>query len=377
MHILIPVLHRPDKPTGVCRHAANLARCLADISAVIQVTLVTGNWQKKYFKESFNLSSPKIEVVGIGIKNSSIARNRWFLFELPKVVKRFNPDLVHLSFPFPFLSSRFDCPVVSTLHDVYPYERPENFGFPQVWFNQLFLSQCIQNSDGIACVSKVTMAALETYFGTAIAQQKATVVYNYVDFSETASRPLQAAADITAQTPFILSVAQHRKNKNLDLLIQAYAALRQDGVLSSNTKLVVVGSSGPETEAIQQLIQTHSLQKQVRLLSSISDSELCWLYKHCQLFVIPSSTEGFCIPLVEALSLGAKAVCSDLPIFREVVGSNTGCEFFSLGGNGMQNLSQQIAHALDKPLNQTHMNDERFTKAAVSANYLTFYRSLL
>ena len=29
MHVLIAALHRPVKPTGVCRHAANLARCLA------------------------------------------------------------------------------------------------------------------------------------------------------------------------------------------------------------------------------------------------------------------------------------------------------------------------------------------------------------
>ncbi len=152
------------------------------------------------------------------------------------------------------------------------------------------------------------MAALETYFGTAIAQQKATVVYNYVDFSETASRPAASCCRHHCPDAFYLerSPASKKQESRLTSSIQAYAALRQDGVLSSNTKLVVVGSSGPETEAIQQLIQTHSLQKQVRLLSSISDSELCWLYKHCQLFVIPSSTEGFCIPLVEALSLGAK-----------------------------------------------------------------------
>lgn len=28
MHILIAALHRPTDPTGVCRFAANLARCL-------------------------------------------------------------------------------------------------------------------------------------------------------------------------------------------------------------------------------------------------------------------------------------------------------------------------------------------------------------
>ena len=136
MHILIPVLHRPTKPTGVCRHAANLAKCLAKQNAVTKVSVVTGVWQRDYFEESFGLTDKKIDLIGVDIKNSAISRNLWFLLGLPKLAKQLKPTLVHLSFPFPFIRQRFDCPVVSTLHDLYPYECPENFGFPQVWFNR-------------------------------------------------------------------------------------------------------------------------------------------------------------------------------------------------------------------------------------------------
>lgn len=379
MHILIPVLHRPDRPTGVCRHAANLAKCLADTVAVNRVTLITGSWQESYFSKSFNLSSPKIEILGIEIKNSSLSRNSWYLVGLPQLVNRLKPDLVHLSFPLPFLRSRFPCPVVSTLHDLYPYECPENFGFPQVWFNRLFLKQCIHNSDGIACVSNVTLEALETYFGSAIAQKKATVIYNYVDFSETQPQPVQAL-ELEPSTPFLLSVAQHRKNKNLDLLIEAYARLRQENKIALDTQLVVVGSSGPKTDNLRQIIHARSLQKQVHLLSAISDAELCWLYQHCQLFVIPSSTEGFCIPLVEALSLGAKAVCSDLPIFREV-GCHSDCRFFCLveedANKSVAALEEQITLALAEPHSSDSSNDNRFTKEAVGTDYLDYYHSFL
>ena len=50
MHILIAALHRPSKPTGVCRHAANLAQCLADTKEVTKVTLIVGAWQRHYFE---------------------------------------------------------------------------------------------------------------------------------------------------------------------------------------------------------------------------------------------------------------------------------------------------------------------------------------
>ena len=76
MHILIAALHRPTKPTGVCRHAANLAQCLADTPEVSKVTLIIGAWQKDYFQLFVN--SPKIQLISVEIQNSSLVRNIWF-----------------------------------------------------------------------------------------------------------------------------------------------------------------------------------------------------------------------------------------------------------------------------------------------------------
>ena len=101
MHILVAALHRPSKPTGVCRHAANLAQCLAETDEVTKVTLIVGEWQKSYFEETFKLFSSKINLISVSINNSSLSRNRWFLFGLPKLADRLQPDIIHLSFPLP------------------------------------------------------------------------------------------------------------------------------------------------------------------------------------------------------------------------------------------------------------------------------------
>ncbi|WP_414622893.1 glycosyltransferase family 4 protein [Calothrix sp. CCY 0018] len=371
MHILIAALHRPTKPTGVCRHAANLAKCLADNEKISQITLVIGAWQKDYFEKTFSLTSEKIKIVTIDIKNSSIARNIWFLFGLPKLAKQINCDRVHLSFPLPFIRLLFSYPVVATIHDLYPYEYPENFGYPNVIFNQLFLQQCINNSNGLTCVSNKTLECLEYYFPDLKNSKKITnVVYNYVDFSDVTPKvPKNANNNIEA--PFLLSVAQHRKNKNLDILIKAYSLLSDQHQLKDSTKLIIVGSYGPETENIKSLIQTLNLHQQVILLSSIEDEELCWLYKNCELFVIPSSTEGFCFPLVEALSLSCKVVCSDIPILREV-GSST-CHYFDLKHDPIKNLSDSIASILSQPPTKTSFVDSRFFKSNIAQQYLEFY----
>jgi len=375
MHILIVVLHRPLNPTGVCRHAANLARCLADLDPVSKVTLVTGVWQKDYFATAFALSSPKIKIVGIDIKNSSISRNLWYLFGLPKLVQKINPSIVHLAFPLPFLRSRFSCPVVATIHDLYPYQVPENFGYQQVLFNRLFLQQCIRSSDGLICVSKVTLNDLENYFPEVVSDRKRTsVIYNFVDFEQTESiQPKDLPKDFNA--PYILSVGQHRKNKNFDLLLRAYAQLVHEHWFTVPTKLLIVGSLGPETDSLLNLIRELSLEDSVLMLSAIEDSELCWLYQNCQLFVMPSALEGFCIPLVEALHFLCKVVCSDIPIFREVGSSS--CTYFDLAEDAVKNLAQAMTQSLELSTPGKADIHLRFSKTAIAAQCLQSYSELI
>jgi len=373
MHILIPALHRPTKPTGVCRHAVNLAQCLAYADSVRQVTLLIGDWQRDYFARSFVLDSEKIRTVSVNIKNSSVARNRWFMVGLPRLAQQLQPDIIHMSFPFPFVRQWFQAAIASTIHDLYPYECPENFGYPQVWFNQLFLQQCVRNSDGLTCVSRCTLDALEHYFPRAASRKQTAVVYNVVDFEQIATKPPQSLAG-AEEAPFLLTVAQHRKNKNLDMLIAAYAKLWHQGALKPAMRLLLVGSSGPETTRLTEQVETLNLQGQIVFLAGLEDAELRWLYENASLFVIPSSTEGFCLPLVEALNCGCPVVCSDIPIFREVGSSR--CTYFPLTETAVDNLAIAIAEQIDHPAAHADEGDTRFSKATVSQSLLSFYQTL-
>ena len=371
MHVLIAALHRPTKPTGVCRHAANLANCLAQKSEITQISLVIGVWQQDYFTSAFAFVSPKIKFITVSIKNSSLVRNRWFIWGLPQLANQHKPDIVHLSFPLPFIRAKFEASVVSTIHDLYPYECPENFGFPQVWFNRLFLQQCINNSDGLSCVSRVTLERLKFYFPK-LKPQKIAVIYNYVDFDK--SLELQPPQQLSEKSKFILTVAQHRQNKNLDLLIEAYAKLIHNQQIEKNCQLIIVGSSGPQTESLENLIGQLNIENKVHLLSAIGDEQLCWLYQNCYVFVIPSSTEGFCLPLIEALHFSDRIVCSDIPIFQEVGNSN--CTYFSLDNDPIVNLSNAIIQTINKSQTSNQINVARFNKMNIAHQYYNLYCQL-
>ncbi len=92
------------------------------------------------------MSSPKLKIVTVKISNEAFARNLWYIRELPKLANAVAADIVHLSFPAPIRKNTLRCPVVVSLHDLYPYDEPNNFGFPKVFFNRVFLHQCLRKS---------------------------------------------------------------------------------------------------------------------------------------------------------------------------------------------------------------------------------------
>ena len=375
MHILIVILHRPIKPTGVCRYAANLAKCLIERKEIKKVTLVTGTWQEHYFKTAFLLDSEKIEIVGVDIKNTSLQRNLWYCLGLPRLARSLQPSLVHLAFPLPFFKILFSCPVVSTIHDLYPYQFPENFGYKQVFFNKIFFQKCISSSDAITCVSKTTLGTLKHFFPKInLNQKKIAVIYNYVDFSKIGvEQPSSLKSE--SNTQFILCVGQHRKNKNIDILIKSFVELKNNKDFNRNAKLIIVGSLGPETENLKNLVKDLRLEELVLFFSSISDNELCWLYQNCILFIIPSSFEGFCIPLVEALYFSCKVVCSNIPIFNEI--ATEGCTYFELKGEAIKNLETSTIRALMTNNKFPPELLSRFTKTEAGSKSIEFYSSLI
>ena len=175
--------------------------------------------------------------------------------------------------------------------------------------------------------------------------------------------------------PFFLAVAQHRRNKNLLLLMSAFAELCKRSGRRQDMRLVIVGGEGPETLHLRQQVKQLSLEERVVFMASITDAEMCWLYRNCELLIAPSSIEGFGLPVVEALQCGARVVCSDIPSFREIAGP--ACRYFDLKAAAPASaLADVVSLALQESTNKPGMLD-KFSAREIAAQHVSLYSRLL
>ncbi|WP_179583088.1 glycosyltransferase family 4 protein [Tunturiibacter gelidoferens] len=368
MNILITAVSSSTGPSGICRHAYSLACCAASRKEISQVTLVVGKWQESYFKHSFQMEDMKLSVVVVDIHNDAFARNLWYLCELPRLANAVAADIIHLSFPVPIRRATLNRPVVVSLHDLYPYDEPDNFGFPKVYFNRVFLQQCLGEVDLVTCVSETTLSRLNTRF-PAVAKKKGVVVYNCVNIKSS-----RHSYSVITDRPFFLMVAQHRANKNITMALRVFGELLKRERIDRRTLLLLLGNHGPETTTIKSVIEREALGDSVKLIDGVSDEELIWLYKSCDILLAPSFMEGFGLPIVEGLLCGSRVVCSDIPTFREVGGE--ACYYFDLySDKGSSGLATAICDALTKPKRKAE-DLERFSLEEIARNLMTVYFGL-
>jgi glycosyltransferase involved in cell wall biosynthesis len=371
MKIMVTAASFSSEISGIQRHALNLVRCLLRRPEVSGVDIVVAPWQTKLVESAGYCADARVAVHVAEMGQSPLSRNLWYYRELPALVARLKPHVVHLSYPVPVDAASLGCPAVVTLHDLYPYEIPRNFRFPHVIFNRLVLRHCLRSVDAIACVSEATMLRLRQYAPRST-WRKAVRIYNCVEpeLHHETRPPIWN----WRREPFLLSVAQHRRNKNLGLLIRVFHRLLRGSEVDSNMKLVVVGIDGPETRNIQQLVSELDLSRSVLLIRGLSDSELQWCYEQCEALVAPSKTEGFGLPVAEGLLAGCRIICSDIPAFREVGGPH--CRYVTLGQGEEEALAAAIQTILrepqKKPLSLPH-----FSAEVLGNQYVSLYRTLV
>lgn len=103
----------------------------------------------------------------------------------------------------------------------------------------------------------------------------------------------------------ILMVGRVAPNKGHPMLIEAFAAYHHD--YNRESRLIIVGKGETRLNAynrlLHELVKRLKLQEAVIFAGEVSDGALKAFYMAAHVFMITSEHEGFCVPLVEAMSM--------------------------------------------------------------------------
>ncbi len=252
------------------------------------------------------------DVIGTDIVAGAVHRWR----ELARLIRSTDPAVLYIP-SSPFTPVIRPCPFVVTIHDC---TLESDVGFAGNWARQagvrLVTTMALQRAAAATAPSRASLEELLKHYPAA---PRPTLVPNGVDIGH--FRNVTAAAVAAAreryQLPqnFVLSVGAHRPHKNHDILVRSIAAM--PGYVS----LVIVGSPDPRfADPLPRLISELGLESRVKLVPEGAEECLPAVYRAAAVFAFPSLSEGFGMPVLEAMAAGVPVVMSDIRALAEIAG---------------------------------------------------------
>lgn len=207
-------------------------------------------------------------------------------------------------------------PFVVTIHDLTHLRLARTFGRMRPALARARMRRIIARARRVLTDSDASRDDIVAYFPEALG--KLTVVPCGLDpvfrpALESEVESFRRARTLPAR--YVLSVGNRKPHKNL---ATAFAAMKRAFGSDSDIAWVVVGRRfGPNDEVDQARAQ---LGKRVIELQDIPDNELRLLYAGSIALLIPSLSEGFGLPVIEAMACGTAVVASDIAAIAEIAG---------------------------------------------------------
>jgi glycosyltransferase involved in cell wall biosynthesis len=228
-----------------------------------------------------------------------------------------SPDIVHIN--------NFYCPrgmkqarLVYTLYDLSFLQEPG-------WSTETNRVGCFHgvfgasiNADWIVAISEFSRSHFLSIFPH-YPKSRVSVIYPASRFEPAPSDARPERFSMLERGGFWLSVGTIEPRKNHAKLLEGYRTLKAGA--GTNLPLVLAGGKGWKMPGFEVMAEGLTIGEDLFLPGYISDADLRWLFRNCFAFVYPSLFEGFGMPVLEALGLGAPVICSNSTSLPEAAGN--------------------------------------------------------
>jgi len=199
---------------------------------------------------------------------------------------------------------------VITIHDLTFKRFPELLQKETLVNLENHMQRELAHADAAICVSESTRQDLLHYYD--LDPSRAITIHSGLALPGSDNR--QPTTDNLPKS-YILFVSTIEPRKNLDVLLDAYARLRARGAYDG--ALVVVGRVGWKSESIVPRLRAPG----VHHLDYVAPPQLASIYRNAELFVFPSTYEGFGFPLLEAMAYGVPSIAAHSSSLPEIGGN--------------------------------------------------------
>lgn len=204
-----------------------------------------------------------------------------------------------------------ETPVVPLVHHLFGRTAFSEASFPVALATVLLERPLPWVFKGLPTVA-VSESTREDLVQRGFREQDITVIPNGIDLERYHPDPgLERSA-----RPTVLYLGRLKRYKRVDLLLEAVARLRKQGLEDLR---ILVGGKGDDAAGLQQRARDLGLGDAVEFLGFVPEQEKIDLLRRSWLHLLTSPKEGWGITVMEAAACGTPTVASDSPGLRESV----------------------------------------------------------
>lgn len=301
------------------------------------------NWLQKIDQENnyflfectpsdYPVTNPKWKKICIPWKLPGIF---WLQWILPRYLRRYGIDL--------FWAAEQICPLhytghtVTTVYDLTVLRYPETCQLSNRLIQWYLFPPTINRSDILLPISDFIGREIKKYYPKQSGKKKVIPI--------TCGSPewdCNLVEKKTEYEPFLFFAGNMEPRKNLLRLLEALEILKNTG---REIPLHIAGPPGWKNSDLHKKINAGPLKDSFHFLGYINEEQLREQYRACSAVVYPSLYEGFGLPVLEALCMGARVITSRGTVMEEVAG--LAAVYFDAFDSS--DIAQTIARVLDEP----------------------------
>jgi glycosyltransferase involved in cell wall biosynthesis len=210
-------------------------------------------------------------------------------------------------------------PTVDVIHDINFVHRPGDFPFFVRKYYNCFFPRFAQKAKRIITVSEYSK--LDLVKTMAVESSKIDVVYNGCNVSFTGLTDdvkYEIRKKFTNGCPYFIYIGSRNPRKNIKGLLDAFEQFKLTD--KQGYKLLFVGEAMWQKTYLSATLDKMQFKNDVTFTGRLSTEALQLVLASAQALVLVSFSEGFGIPLIEAMQCDVPVICSNVSALPEVAG---------------------------------------------------------